>query len=71
MNKYNDHPREVSVAIKADTTGFDAALKSANESTKDFGRTFTSTIKSAIMAGKSFEQTLRDIALRISEMALN
>lgn len=71
MKKYNAPPTEVSVAIKADTTAFDAALKAANDSTKDFGRTFTSTIKNAIMAGKSFEQTLRDIALRISKMALN
>lgn len=71
MKKKTDYPNEHSVAIKADTTAFDTALKSANDSTKDFGRTFTSTIKSAIISGKSFEKTLQAIALRISKMALN
>lgn len=61
----------MSVAINADTTAFDAALKAANDSTKDFGRAFTSTIKTAIMTSKSFDQTLRDIALRLSKLALN
>lgn len=71
MKKTTDYPKDVSVAINADTTSFEAALKAANNSTKDFGRTFTATIKTAIMTSKSFDQTLRDIALRMSKMALN
>lgn len=71
MKKKTDYPDEHSITIKADTTAFDAALKSANDSAKDFGRTFTSTIKTAIMTGKNFEKVLNDIALRISKMALN
>lgn len=71
MKNITDYPKEHSIAIKADTSAFDIALKSANTSAKDFGRTFTSTLKMAIMTGKSFEKTLNDIALKISKMALN
>jgi len=57
--------------IDADTTSFDAALKAAQESTQDFGKVFTSTIKTAVMSGKSLEDTLRSLAMRMSTMALN
>jgi len=59
------------VSIDADTSGLDAALKAASESTRNFGKVFTSTIKTAVISGKSFEDTLRSMAARISEMALN
>lgn len=62
---------ETTVRIEADTRGFDAAIKAASESTRDFGRIFTSTIKTAITSGKGFEDTLRSMAMRISNMALN
>lgn len=71
MKTKNSIPSDVSVVVKADTTAFDAALKAANDSTKDFGRTFTSTVKSAVISGKGLEQTLRSIAMRLSTMALN
>lgn len=67
MNK----PRDMKVKINADTTEFDRALKAASDSTKDFGKVFTSTIKTAIVSGKTFEETLRAMAMRISSMALN
>lgn len=62
---------ETDIALSLDISSFDAALKAAKDGTQDFGRTFTSTIKSAALSGKSFEETLRSIALRLSTMALS
>lgn len=62
---------ETTVRIAADTSGFDAAMKAASESTRDFGKVFTATIKSAIVSGKGLEDTLRAMALRMSNLALN
>lgn len=54
-----------------DTTGFENALNDMSKLTEDFGRIFTSTIKSAVISGNSLEDSLRSIALRISALALN
>ncbi len=59
------------VSIESDFSGFNAAMDAAKDSTRDFGRIFTSTFKSAAISGKSLDETLRGIALRISSMALS
>lgn len=61
----------VVVDIAADTTQFDSAMSALQESTKDFGRVFSSTISRAITSGKGFEDTLRSIGQRFSDLALN
>ena len=66
MNENN-----VTVDVTADTTQFDAAMEALNNSTKDFGRVFSSTISSAITSGKGFEDTLRSIGRRFVDLALN
>ena len=59
------------VRVEADTSAFETAMKAASDATSDFGRIFTGTIKSAALSGKSFEETLRSIAMRMSTMAFN
>jgi lambda family phage tail tape measure protein len=61
----------VVVDVSADTTQFDSAMSALNDSTKDFGRVFSSTISRAITSGKSFEDTLRSIGQRFADLALN
>jgi phage-related minor tail protein len=62
--------QNISVKLDADTSGFDAAMRAASESTRGFGRAFTSTLKSAVLSGKALEDTMRQLAMRISSMAL-
>ncbi|MGB7288464.1 MAG: phage tail tape measure protein [Salaquimonas sp.] len=66
-----DKSPQTTVSVNADLSSFNAAMNAAKDSTKDFGRIFTSTLKSAAITGKSFEETLRSIAMRLSTMALN
>ena len=61
----------VVVDVAADTTQFDSAMSALNDSTKDFGRVFSSTISRAITTGKGFEDTLRSIGQRFADLALN
>lgn len=63
--------KALTVAVEADTSGFDLALKQAGRSAEDFGRSFSSTLRNSIASGKSFEDTLRSIALRLSSMAFD
>ena len=66
MNETN-----VVVDVSVDTTQFDSAMSALNNSTKDFGRVFSSTISRAITSGKGFEDTLRSIGQRFADLALN
>ncbi|MDZ7822835.1 MAG: phage tail tape measure protein [Ahrensia sp.] len=59
------------VAIDADTQGFESALKSLEKQANNFGTTITGAFKSAIVSGKSFEDTLRSIGLSLAGSALN
>jgi len=61
----------ITIPVVADTSQFTDALKELQVSSKDFGSAFSSTIKSAISSGKSFEDTLKSLALRLSGMALS
>lgn len=57
--------------VDADIRGFEAAMKAASDSTRNFGSVFTTTLKSAVTSGKSLEDTLRALAMRLSTLALN
>lgn len=61
----------VMVDVKADTSDFDTAMEALVDSTRNFGQTFSSTISSAIISGKGFEDTLRSIGQRFADLALN
>lgn len=60
----------VTVAIDGDASGLDAALKAAESNARSFAQAFASTMRSSVMAGKSFEDTLRAIALRLATLGL-
>lgn len=61
----------LTVTLDADTRAYEAAMKAAQDSTRQFGNVFVSTIRSAVMSGKSLEDTLRSLALRMSTIALD
>ncbi len=61
----------LTVGVSADTRDFDHAMDALTSSTENFGRVFASTISGAIKSGKGFEDTLRSIGLRLSDLALN
>ena len=58
------------IPIEADFSGFKSAMLDMQKQSKQFESIFSSSIRSAIRNGKSFEDTLRSMALRISDMAL-
>lgn len=61
----------VNVAVEADTRAFDDAMKDLRNSTIDFGRVFTNTISGAVRSGKGFEDSLRKIGQRLTDLALD
>ena len=61
----------ISIAVRADVSQFSDALGDLQKQSKQFGIAFAGTIKPAIVQGKSFEETLKSLALRLSEMALS
>lgn len=61
----------IDVEVSADTAEFDAAMQSLSEATEDFGRIFSTTISRSIQSGKGFEDTLRSIGRRFTDLALD
>ncbi|MEM5502368.1 phage tail tape measure protein [Ahrensia kielensis] len=62
---------EFVVSIEADTQGFENALRELEKQAGSFGNTITSALKSAVVSGKSLEDTLRSIALSLAGSALS
>lgn len=62
---------QLTVAIEADTTGFEQALKVLEKQAASFGNTLTGAFKSALISGKSLEDVLRGLALNLAGNALN
>ena len=61
----------LTVAIEADTTGFETALKSLERQASSFGTTLTGALKGAVVSGRSLEDTLRAIGQNLATNALN
>lgn len=61
----------LTIAIEADTQGFEEALKGLEKQATSFGDTIGGALKSAIKSGKSFEDTLRSIGLSLADSALS
>lgn len=61
---------EIRVPIKAEFGEFTNALKDLQIQSVKFSTNFSSAIRSAIVNGKSFEETLSSLATRLSDMAL-
>jgi lambda family phage tail tape measure protein len=62
---------EFTIAINADTTGFETALKALEKQANSFGTTLTGALKGAVVSGRSLEDTLRSIGLSLATNALN
>jgi len=65
------HEETVIIPVEADISEFSKALSDMEKNSKKFGSTFASTISSAIRSGRTFEETLKSLALNLSGVALN
>lgn len=61
----------VTIAVEADTSGFETALRGLERQAQGFGTTLTGALKGAVVSGKSLEDTLRSLALSLSGDFLN
>ncbi len=62
---------KIIVPVEADLSGFTTAMSDLQKQSKQFGSIFSGSIRSAVLSGKSFEETLRGIGLKLSNLALN
>lgn len=62
---------DLTIAINADTTGFETALKALERQASSFGTTLTGALKGAVVSGRSLEDTLRSIGMSLATNALN
>ncbi|QKV18627.1 phage tail tape measure protein [Oricola thermophila] len=62
---------ELTIAINADTTGFETALKSLERQAQSFGTTLTGALRGAVVSGRSLEDTLRAIGRGLALDALD
>lgn len=62
--------QSITVPVEADMSAFSNALDELSKQSRGFASIFTSTMAGAITSGKSFEDTLKSMALRMSSMAL-
>ncbi|MEO1399543.1 MAG: phage tail tape measure protein [Pseudomonadota bacterium] len=67
----DDLSSEIIIPVKADTAAFSSAMTDLARQSNRFGAAFTSTMTRAIRDGKSFEDTLKGLALQLSNMALS
>jgi phage-related minor tail protein len=62
---------DMNVRMKVDTSGFDGALDDLQRKADLFGRTITTSFKSAATSGQSFGDVLRQLGLNLASMALS
>ncbi|MEL6946855.1 MAG: phage tail tape measure protein [Pseudomonadota bacterium] len=67
----SEETEDIIVPVKADFSGFSAAMEGLSQQSKRFASTFTGTMARAIRDGRSFEGTLKSLALQLSNMALS
>lgn len=60
----------VTVAVEADTAGFDKALGDLSLKANAFGAAMTGALRGAATGGKSLDGVLRQLAMRLSSIAL-
>lgn len=61
----------LTVAITADTSGFERAMGDLTQRANAFGSAITSALKGAVAGGRSFDSVLRQLGQRISAIALD
>ncbi|MEZ5872413.1 MAG: hypothetical protein R3D32_11360 [Nitratireductor sp.] len=59
------------VRITADTAAFEASMRDISQSAERFGSVFARSMREAAVSGRDLDETLRSVALRIADMALD
>jgi phage-related minor tail protein len=62
---------ELTVGVRADTSGFEASLRALSRETSSFSTAISRAFKDAVVGGKSFEDVLKNLALRLAGLALD
>jgi phage-related minor tail protein len=62
---------ELTISVRADTVPFRNAMRDLSNDTDRFSRAVTRAFRDAVAGGKSFEDVLRNLALRIAGIALD
>ncbi|MBX3597057.1 MAG: phage tail tape measure protein [Rhizobiaceae bacterium] len=62
---------KMSVAIEADTSGFQSALESLQSSADKFGTQLSKGLASAVVSGKELDDVIRQIGMNMATTALN
>lgn len=65
-----DHDETYVVGVDADLTSFNRAFKTASQTSDRFARSLTNAFVGLIVKGRSLGDTLKSLALRLSELAL-
>ena len=63
--------KPITVPVEADISAFSNVMGDLQSQSRQFASIFSSSIKTAIQGGKSFEDTLKSIALKLSSLALS
>jgi phage-related minor tail protein len=61
----------LTVAVEADTSGFDRAMGELTAKANGFGSAFGAALKGAVSGGRTLDGVLQQLAQRISTLALN
>jgi phage-related minor tail protein len=62
---------DLSIRVSADTSGAQAALRTLADDAQSFAGAITGAFRGAIIGGRDFDSVLRNLALRISSIALS
>jgi phage-related minor tail protein len=62
---------ELTISVRADTSRFRSAMRDLGNDADRFSRSITRAFRDAVAGGKSFEDVLRNLALRIADVALD
>ncbi|MEL6751344.1 MAG: phage tail tape measure protein [Pseudomonadota bacterium] len=66
----SDTDQSITIPVEADLTAFSTALDDLSKHSRSFAAVFTNSIRSAVTSGRSFEDTLKQMALSLSGVAL-
>lgn len=61
----------IEIDVRTDTSQFVASMDALKDSTRDFGRVFSSTIASSVRSGKGLDDFLKNLTRRFADLALS
>ena len=63
--------KPIVIPVEADIGGFSDALEDLSKESRRFGTSFSAAMKGAVLDGRSLQDTLRTLAMRLSDIALD